>query len=440
MKTIYIFLLSTFICYTNASNIELTVSSSANAKMSFCVLLSNITSEKTKKLAATIKKDLNFTDQFNPTIHIITDDSKKELVHALKNLSSHGTPLALYIDINEDTIITWRLYDTLQGTVINKKKYKPHEKGIVRGWAHAIADDVMKILTGNEGFFSSRVVYCKECKTDKNAIIKHIYIADYDGSHKELLVDTPTITVAPHWNNDQYNPTVFYSEYTDTNVQLMTVDMHKNKKIASNLDGITMPPSFSPDGTSVVYCATHGKGHCQLYYQKKDSPVRPLTNNNGNNTTPIFIDNDHVCFCSDFQTKSPQIYIGNLQTGHIKRITKGGYCTSPNYCPKSNSIAYHMKVNNVMQIFVYNITSKTHTQITHGPDSKHEVSWSPDGTHLLFAQEQEVKSRITAFNISTKKLYSISSEHDNCSYPHWSPHYKTFPTIIHKTDRQFVII
>lgn len=424
MKKLYIFLIF-FIVHISANSINLTVSSAVSAKMPIALVIEN--NPTSHELAKTIKKDLNFTDQFAPKTYTTAATTKKDLARTTKALAGQGTPLALHVTVEKENIIKWRLYDTMQGTMIQGKKYTPHGN-VARVWAHAIADDVVQTLTGNTGFFSSRIVFCKEHKVDENKNIKHLYIADYDGSHQECLVNDSN-TTAPRWNRDAHHPRISYSEHTDTNVQLLLIDLHKNKTVASNLDGITMLVDFSPDGEKSIFCASMGKGNCQLYCQTKDS-LRPLTNNNGNNFSPSFVDNNRICFGSDAQTHSPQIYIGDLQTGHIHRITKGGYCTSPSYSSKTNTIAYHMKVNNVMQIVLYDCAAKTHTQVTHGPENKHGVSWSPDGTHLLFATEHVGKSQITALNLSTKKIQYVTSAQENCSYSHWSPQYKIFPTIL----------
>ncbi len=413
-----------------ASTIELTVAGAKNTKMPIAILLPYATSATSQEVANIIKKDLIFTDQFAPQIASIHNNiSKKELATTITQLSSRNVPFALHIRMEPDNTITWRLYDTFQGAALKQKKYKP-KNNIVRGWGHAIADNVYHALTGNEGFFSSRIAYCKEIKAsdDNNKTIKHIYIADFDGSNEELLVDTPTINVVPRWNNNNAHPTLYYSEYTDTNVQLIATDMNKQKKVASNLDGTTMLVSFSPDKEKSIFCASKGKGNCQLFYQTKTA-LRPITNNKGNNVSPLFIDNNHICFCSDAQTRSPQLFIGNLETGHIQRITKGGYCTSPNYCATNNMLAYTMKVNGVMQLYTYSLATKEHTQITFGPENKHDVSWSPDGTHLLFAKEHDGKSYLALLNLSTQKTQRITASQDKCSYPHWSPYYHVFPTV-----------
>ena len=415
--------------------IQLTVSSNKQTAMPIAII-TNTTSAAMHNIATTIKKDLLFTDQFSPTIHhMAVDAPKTALADTIKKISL-TTPFALYLNTQADNSITWRLYDTFQGKKLAGKKYS-QKNTLLRATAHRIADEIVSCLTGNDGFFSSRIVYCKELKNDANKIIKHIYIADFDGSNEELLVADATISVAPRWNNNLYKPQIFYSEYTDTNVQLMSIDMQKNKVIASQLDGVTMLANFSPDGEKSVFCASKGKGSCQIYYQTKDA-LRPLTHNNGNNDSPVFIDNDHVCFCSDAQTKSPQIYIGNIQTGHIRRITKNGYCTSPSYCPKNNTIAYLKKVHNTMQIFTYDCATKNHTQITYSNENKYSVSWSPNGTHLMCAKEHLGKSHIISMNLTTKKVHQLTGTDANYSYPHWSPCYKHFPSVNHKTNRQIL--
>src|SRR5437773_1291047 len=151
----YIIILIIFIFCAHAqnkNNINLTVSSIVQTKMPFAIVVPKKSCSITQELATTIKKDLLFTDQFDPKIHSTQNNaSKKELADTIKTISSKGTPLATCLHIDLDGIITWRLYDTMQGTQINGKKYKPQGHN-PRGWAHAIADDIIKTLTGDDGF------------------------------------------------------------------------------------------------------------------------------------------------------------------------------------------------------------------------------------------------------------------------------------------------
>ncbi|HEX4069040.1 MAG TPA: hypothetical protein VHX42_02990 [Candidatus Babeliales bacterium] len=425
MKKLYLLLCIIF--SAQAQDITLTVSGAQQAHMPIAIIVLDETNNELNNVATIIKKDLQFTDQFKASIKKCdTNISNKVLKQNIQKLCDKGIPLALCISSESHNSIAWRLYDTMQCTMICGKKYNK-KSAVIREWAHAIADETWKNLTGNEGFFSSRIAYCKDSKNNKGQTIRKIYVADFDGSNEELLVDVPTIAIAPRWHSTK--PRILYSEYANTNVELMSVTMHKKRKPVANFDGINMLASYSPDGKSFSYCSSRGSGSCQIYLMDNRN-LKRCTQNSGNNTSPIFIDEHHLCFCSDFQKGNPQIYIGNLQNGHIQRITHGGYCTTPNYCPKTRKIAYHKMISGTMQVMVYDCSTKAHTQITHNGGNKHEVSWSPCGTQLLFAHEVPGKnSQLCTLNMLTNTTKYITNAHDICSYPHWGPSYHTFPVV-----------
>ncbi|HSC24804.1 MAG TPA: hypothetical protein VLB80_01135 [Candidatus Babeliales bacterium] len=427
IKNLCIVLLLLITICTLPEEITLMVSNAQPTHMQIAILMLNNNNNELKDVAITIKKDLEFTDQFKLNIQEISEQlSKKELRKKILHYGAIGTPIVLCINIDSSENIEWRLYETMQCTMIQGKKYKKNGN-IARSCAHAVADELYKTLTANDGFFSSRLVYCKDVNNNnKGLTVRKIYVADFDGSHEELLVDTSTITVAPRWHITK--PCVYYSEYADTNVRLISSTMNKKNDIISSFDGINMLMTFSPNGKS-AYCSSRGNGSCQIYLQENNI-LKRCTKNSGNNTSPIFLDEDRLCFCSDFQTGNPQIYIANLKTGHIQRITKGGYCTSPNYCLKTNKIVYHKMIQRTMQIMIYNCATKEHVQITSTNGNKHEASWSPDGTQILFAHEVPNKtSRLASLNLLTNKTKYITGEHEQCSYPHWGPIYTKFPVV-----------
>jgi Tol biopolymer transport system component len=87
-------------------------------------------------------------------------------------------------------------------------------------------------------------------------------------------------------------------------------------------------------------------------------------------------------------------------------------------------------IQGTMQIMVYDCVTKTHTQLTKNGGNKHEASWSPCGTQLLFAHEVPGKnSQLCILSLLTNKTKPITNTHDICSYPHWAPMYQTFPVI-----------
>jgi TolB protein len=299
-----------------------------------------------------------------------------------------------------------------------------------RFWAHIIADALWPALTGQPGIFSTKIAYCKKVSNKKGADLKHVYMCDYDGSNEERIVETPTVNIAPRWNRDVKNPLIYYSAYTNDNVRLEAVNMNKQRKIVSSSDGITMVPSFSQDGKSVVYCASRGKGSCQLFVVK-EGKVRQLTNNTGNNVSPsLSRDGSLIYFCSDYETGLPQIYKYKLADNTIERITEGGYCASPACSMQHNKVAYAKIIDGIMQIMIYDPAKKSHTQVTFGPGNKEECSWSPCGTALVYGHEEGDKGMIVALNLQTNQHKTLTSARDICSYPCWSPVYERIPYLV----------
>ncbi len=372
-----------------------------------------------------LQKDLAFSDQFEVRVKPI---KTMQNVQELQDLRAQGYALVLFFTQPTSDTIEWRLYDVTQSLMVQGKKYTKRG-AYLAGWAHNLADGIWPALTGQGGFFSTKIAYCKEVHMRKKKKISHIYVADYDGSNEQLLINTPTVTVAPRWNNAAKQPLLFYSEYTNANVRLMVTDMHKHTKIASNFDGVNMVPTFSDDGKQVVYCASRGDGSCHIY-QYANGVCKRITHNRGNNVSPTFADdNATIYFCSDFQTELPQIFSYNLQTQALERITQGGYCACPNYHAK-RGLVYAKRADGFMQLFTYDPKTKQHRQVTYDAGDKDEPSWSACGNCVLFSSERRGKNRIALLNLLTNERCYLTSEKENCSYPSWSPVYDQVPVVL----------
>lgn len=411
---------------SETSSLAVSIAPKAYEKLNlFCGIVGQPSADL-RSMVHIVKKDLEFSGQFNVTVALVNElHSKQEI----ENLFKRGFSLAIFInDSVKDNGIDWRVYDTTQAIMLKGAQYTKRGT-VLRGWAHNISDALWSALAGQEGFFSTKIAYCKDMHRPRKKKIKHIYVADYDGSNEQELVANPTVNVAPRWNNDNKSPMLFYSEYTNANVRLVAVKMDKKRKVASNFDGVNMLPAFSQDGKQVAYCASHGDGNCQLYYYESGT-FRKLTNNNGNNVSPTFsADGSSLFFCSDFQTGKPQIYRYDFMHDNIERLTHGGYCASPSYCPAQNRLAYSKIVDGTMQLFTYDLESKEHQQLTFDSGHKEECSWSPCGNFLLFSYEKGEKSRIAMLNTITNKRQYLTTEKQVCSYPCWSPAYYEFPTV-----------
>lgn len=421
----YLFFIALFFLANSVADpLAISVNAHHHEKTKIMIAMIGRQDEQSLVFSSLLKKAIEFKDQCTATIEFIPSIFNKQEALALKDKLYN---YIVFVENYKDHY-TWHLFDIDDAHMKKSKKVAKHIASL-RSSTYALADSIWNALTGEPPFFGAKLAYTKEIPAKKGLHYTHIYIADYDGSNEELLVATPTVNVAPRWNKDLNRPLLFYSENTNANMRMMAADMHKKRIVASNFDGLNMLPSFSPDGASVVYCATRGSGSCQLYHWSHKK-IKKLTSNEGNNFAPAFSDDGKtVYFSSDFETNKPQIYALDLQNGQLTRITKDGYCVSPSFCGMRNQIAYSKLVNGVMQLFTFDITTQQHTQITFDAAQKEECSWSACGNFLLCPVDTGKNSRIALFNVNTSEYKFLTSAKDKCAYPALSCVYNQYPSL-----------
>ena len=379
-------------------------------------------------ISEVLKKDLEFSGQFDIQSELFEKIRSK---NDILGLFDKGYSMAIFL--NKGRGVEWRIYDTMQAEMLMGKLYKKQGDSFY-GWAHNIADDIWSQLAGQEGFFTSKISFSESVFVKGKKALKYIYICDYDGGNKQLLVKTPTINIASKWNNNKINPLVLYSECTSSNMRLVSINMNKEKKVVTTSDGLNMQTNFNLDDQKVVLCSSRlGSSQIYLYQYDKENKkvnVKRITKNKGNNVSPILLENDDIVFCSDFETNSPQIYCLHAENNFLERLTSSGYCACPGYTSKSGGkIAYSKIVSGFMQIFIYDMVNKKHEQMTFDKSNKEEPSWSPCGNYLVFSMGIGAYSRLAILSLLTKELKYITSSDKNVSYPCWSPKYKVLPCI-----------
>lgn len=376
-------------------------------------------------MVSVLKSDLEFSDQF-----VVSVQERESMLskNDMKALSKKGFPLIIVVQADDAGSFQWHMYTTSRAQSLKSKKCVPLSDH-VRARAHTIAASLWKDLVGSKSIFLTKIAYSKKQLLPNGRNCSYIYIADYDGGNEQLLISTPTVNSAPRWNRDMTSPLLFYSEDTNTNMRLMVANLRQQRAVVSDYDGINMLPCFSYDGTKVVYCMSKGTGLCQLY-SYENGRLEQLFDNAGNNISPsLSYDGSTVYFCSDSQTGRPQICSYSFATKKIEQLTNQENCTSPEYCPATNSIAYLRSVKGVSQIFVYDCATKTSRQITNDVANKEDPSWSPCGTFLLYSVVTNNRGRLAVLNMATGGTKYITGSTDNCMYCTWSPEYGRYAVI-----------
>lgn len=416
-----------FVSIVCSSDLQVAVQAKQTQKIPLGIVFIGQKAKHTKDVLLRLEKDLKYSGQCKTKV------LHKQTVKKQSDVSSmfaDDVSLALFLSY-ENGVYTWRLYDTISIEMVQAGTVESKDRSALQV-AHMLADQIWPVLMGQSSSFGSKIAYCKQIwkkKFTQEKPYKQIWVADFDGSNPKLFVDIPTVSFAPRWSMNESCPLLFYSENTLSNVQLVMSNMFKKRQVMCCFDGLNMQPTFCDDGREVVFCLSKD-GSSQLYHsyvdgRSKKRKCERLTHNNGNNIGPCFIDSDHVAFVSDFEGQKPQIYILNIAKGKMQKITDGSYCACPAYCVANNKLVYSKMLENQMQLFEYDCGSKQHKQLTKGPGSKEEPSWSSCGNYIVFGMNIGLSSRIVQLNVLTGKIKYLTPENQHCTYPSCSPVYST---------------
>ena len=132
--------------------------------------------------------------------------------------------------------------------------------GSTAGWrrmAHKVADAVYSRITGESGYFDSRVVYVSETgpKDDRK---KRLAIMDYDGANVQYLTDSSSIVLAP-----RFSPTgdrVLYTSYATgfPRIHVLDVGNTQSRILESQTGVMSFAPRFAPNGQTAVFSISEG--------------------------------------------------------------------------------------------------------------------------------------------------------------------------------------
>jgi len=327
------------------------------------------------------------------------------------------------VSVSENSVsVKFRVYDVVSGTEIDKGL---QFAGTVDGWrrmAHKVADEVYSRITGEGGYFDSRVVYVSETgpKDDRK---KRLAVMDYDGANVRYLTDSSSIVLAP-----RFSPTgdrVLYTSYESgfPRINVLDIGSVQRRVLQSGEGSMSFAPRFSPSGNTVVFSISQG-GNTDIYTMDINSgqSVR-LTNTPSIETAPSYSpDGSQIVFESD-RSGSQQLYIMSAGGGEARRISFGeGRYGTPVWSPRGDLVAFTKQHAGRFHIGVMRTDGSEERLLTasfldEGP------TWSPNGRVIMFTRETQGEggaSSLYSVDITGRVLRQVPTP-EGGSDPSWSP-------------------
>lgn len=355
----------------------------------------------------------------------------------ISNVSSFDAPVS-YPDwkaINAQALITgavsasgdrivvkFRLYDVYSGQQLGEGLQFAGTPSSWRRMAHKVADAAYSRITGEGGYFDSRVVFVSE-SGPKNQRAKRLGLMDYDGAGLQYLTDSSSIVLAPRFspNGDRILFTSYSSGFPE--IYLMDVASLQTRSLGQVPGTMTFAPRFAPNGQTVVFSLEQG-GNTDIYTVDAGSgQLTQLTNAPSIETAPSFSpDGSQIVFESD-RSGTQQLYVMPASGGEPQRLSNGaGRYGTPVWSPRGDLIAFTKQNEGRFHIGVMRTDGSEERLLTasfldEGP------TWAPNGRVIMFTRQgagAEGQPALWSVDVSGRNLRQIITE-TPASDPAWSP-------------------
>jgi TolB protein len=314
----------------------------------------------------------------------------------------------------------FRLWDVVAGRQTSGEQFLLSASN-PRRVAHVIADAVYERLTGEKGYFDTRIVFVAETGP-KSERAKNLAIMDQDGKNFHPLTSGQNLMLTPRFNPvTQEIAYMAYNPEGQPRVVMRNLETGQ-ERVVGNFPNMSFAPRFSPDGQSLVFSLQKGNSSNIFQMDMRSSQMTQLTTTDAIDTGPCFSpDGRQIVFESD-RTGTQQLYVMNRDGSAQKRISFGdGSYSTPVWSPRGDMIAYTKITRGSFLIGVMKTDGTGERVLTEGFHNEGPV-WSPNGRVIMFFRDLPKQGGphlytidVTGYNERPVPTPSFASD------PAWSP-------------------
>jgi TolB protein len=315
--------------------------------------------------------------------------------------------------------LDFRLWDVAGGSqMVGLQYYTTPDNW--RRIAHLVSDAIYQRVTGEKGYFDTRIVFISESGPATNRK-KRLAVMDEDGANPKFLTNGSYLVLTP-----RFNPTaqmIAYMSYIGSKPRVYLFDMESGKQeMLGNFPNMTFSPRFSPDGNKVVM-SLENAGNSDIYVMDlRTRSVSRLTSDPAIDTSPSFSpDGTQIAFESD-RGGSQQVYVMNADGSNPHRISFGGGKNgTPVWSPRGDLIAFTKQAGGAFRIGVMRPDGSGERMITDGWEDE-GPTWAPNGRVLMFGRSERGGrgSSIWSVDVTGRNERRVTTP-GSASDPAWSP-------------------
>lgn len=283
---------------------------------------------------------------------------------------------------------------------------------------HIISDAIYERLTGEKGYFDSRIVFVDE-SGPKDRRVKRLAIMDQDGANVRYLTRGEDLVLTPRFSPSTQEITYMSFGQGDPRVYLLNIETNQ-REIVGNFPGMTFSPRFSPDGQRVIMSLQQGSNSNLFTMDLRSRNTTRLTQSPAIDTAPSYSpDGTRICFESD-RGGSQQIYVMPSTGGNAQRISFGeGSYSTPVWSPRGDAIAFTKQGGGRFAIGIMRTDGSGERILTEGFHNE-GPTFAPNGRVIMFFRDASGGPSLFSVDITGRNEQRIPTP-SFASDPAWSP-------------------
>ena len=313
----------------------------------------------------------------------------------------------------------FRLWDVNTGQQLAGQQYDTSAE-YWRRIAHIISDQIYERMTGEKGYFDTRVVFVDESGAADRRV-KRLALMDQDGANVRYLTRGSDLVLTPRFSPSTQEITYMEFGQGDPRVYLLNIETGQ-REIVGNFPGMSFSPRFSPDGQRVIMSLQQGGNSNLFVMDLRSKSMTRLTDTPAIDTSPSYApDGTRLCFESDRGGK-PQIYVMAATGGQAQRISFGdGTYSTPVWSPRGDYIAFTKQGGGQFAIGIMKPDGSGERILTSGFHNE-GPTFAPNGRVVMFFRDPGGNSGPSLFTIDVSGRNELRVPTPGfASDPAWSP-------------------
>jgi TolB protein len=313
--------------------------------------------------------------------------------------------------------VEFRLWDVSSGQQLTGQQYFTTPDNW-RRIAHIVSDQVYERLTGEKGYFDTRIVFIDETGP-KERRVKRLSIMDQDGANVRYLTRGEDLVLTPRFSPSTQDITYMSYGQGDPRVFLLNIETGQ-REVVGNFPGMSFSPRFSPTGQQVIMSLQQGSNSNIYVMDLQSKRTTRLTDTAAIDTAPCYApDGGRICFESD-RGGRPQIYVMGANGGAAQRVSFGeGSYSTPVWSPRGDFIAFTKQGGGQFAIGIMKPDGSGERLLTSGYHNE-GPTFAPNGRVLMFFRDQGGGPSLYTIDVTGRNEQKIPTP-AFASDPAWSP-------------------